>query len=101
MLTDSDTGKFEWTDRQGNEWITDNVIKKWVDQRYPDVGMAYFYYKDRGFILKRDVGKMKTIDQTRDGRERLWLLLSLNLDWVIYPAAILFGLGLGAFLALL
>lgn len=44
---------------------------------------------------------MQTMEQIRDDREGLWLLLSLNLDWLIYPAAILFGLGLGAFLALL
>ena len=36
MLTDSESGRFEWTDKYGNEWITDKVIEKWVDRRYGD-----------------------------------------------------------------
>ena len=63
MLTDSESGRFEWTDKYGNEWITDKVIEKWVDRRYPDVGIAYFYYKDKGFILTRDIENMRIIDQ--------------------------------------
>ncbi|MFP4043132.1 MAG: hypothetical protein ACLFTP_00965 [Rhodosalinus sp.] len=39
--------------------------------------------------------------QTVPSKPGLWLVVLPNWDWLIYPAAILLGLSLGAFLALL
>jgi hypothetical protein len=43
---------------------------------------------------------MQGLDTIRDGDRVPVGFLSLNWDWLIYLAAILFGLSLGAFLAL-
>ena len=43
---------------------------------------------------------MQALDTIRRQSVGLQGLLSLNWDWLIYLAAILFGLSLGAFLAL-
>ncbi|WP_372890502.1 hypothetical protein [Rhodosalinus sp.] len=43
---------------------------------------------------------MQTMDTLRHGGRSIGALLALNWDWIAYPAAILIGLGLGAFLAL-
>lgn len=43
---------------------------------------------------------MQGVDTIRNQGSGLQGLLSLNWDWLIYLSAILFGLSLGAFLAL-
>lgn len=39
--------------------------------------------------------------QTIRRRHDLRMVLALNWDWIVYPAAMILGLSLGAFLALL
>ena len=44
---------------------------------------------------------MQTTDTLRHGGRALGALVALNWDWLAYPLALLVGLGLGAFLALI